>query len=304
MKAVVTIIRQMGIMYILMFIGFIVYRKKIIDEKGSRQMANLLVWVINPLVMLMSYQMEFSMEKLKQLGISFALSLVSMIIGIIIAEIIFKDNGNIDKFAVSFANGGFIGIPLVTNILGAENVFFLSAYFVCFWVLNYTYGIYRISEDKSLVSLKKILGNPGIIAIIVGFLIFISPVKLPKIVYDAFNFIGNTNTPIAMIVLGTYIAESGLTTLFTNKRTYFICFIKLIVIPLIMVGIYKLLPSSLNDIKKVLLIAMSAPVAVTVSMFSQIYGKDYKYAAQLVGLSTLLSLVTIPLIMHIADIVW
>mgnify|MGYP000896133739 FL=1 len=304
MKAVVTIIRQMGIMYILMFIGFIVYRKKIIDEKGSRQMANLLVWVINPLVMLMSYQMEFSMEKLKQLGISFALSLVSMIIGIIIAEIIFKDNQGIDKFAVSFANGGFIGIPLVTNILGAENVFFLSAYFVCFWVLNYTYGIYRISEDKSLVSLKKILGNPGIIAIIVGFLIFISPVKLPKIVYDAFNFIGNTNTPIAMIVLGTYIAESGLTTLFTNKRTYFICFIKLIVIPLIMVGIYKLLPSSLNDIKKVLLIAMSAPVAVTVSMFSQIYGKDYKYAAQLVGLSTLLSLVTIPLIMHIADIVW
>ena len=254
--------------------------------------------------MLISYQMEFSMEKLKQLGISFALSLVSMIIGIIIAEIIFKDNGNIDKLAVSFANGGFIGIPLVTNILGAENVFFLSAYFVCFWVLNYTYGIYRISEDKSLVSLKKILGNPGIIAIIVGFLIFISPVKLPKIVYDAFNFIGNTNTPIAMIVLGTYIAESGLTTLFTNKRTYFICFIKLIVIPLIMVGIYKLLPSSLNDIKKVLLIAMSAPVAVTVSMFSQIYGKDYKYAAQLVGLSTLLSLITIPLIMHIADIVW
>jgi len=304
MKAVVTIIRQMGIMYILMFIGFIVYRKKIIDEKGSRQMANLLVWVVNPIVMLISYQMEFSMEKLKQLGISFALSLVSMIIGIIIAEIIFKDNGNIDKLAVSFANGGFIGIPLVTNILGAENVFFLSAYFVCFWVLNYTYGIYRISEDKSLVSLKKILGNPGIIAIIVGFLIFISPVKLPKIVYDAFNFIGNTNTPIAMIVLGTYIAESGLTTLFTNKRTYFICFIKLIVIPLIMVGIYKLLPSSLNDIKKVLLIAMSAPVAVTVSMFSQIYGKDYKYAAQLVGLSTLLSLITIPLIMHIADIVW
>lgn len=304
MKAVVTIIRQMGIMYILMFIGFIVYRKKIIDEKGSRQMANLLVWVINPLVMLISYQMEFSMEKLKQLGISFALSLVSMIIGIIIAEIIFKDNGNIDKLAVSFANGGFIGIPLVTNILGAENVFFLSAYFVCFWVLNYTYGIYRISEDKSLVSLKNILGNPGIIAIIVGFLIFISPVKLPKIVYDAFNFIGNTNTPIAMIVLGTYIAESGLTTLFTNKRIYFICFIKLIVIPLIMIGIYKLLPSSLNDIKKVLLIAMSAPVAVTVSMFSQIYGKDYKYAAQLVGLSTLLSLITIPLIMHIADIVW
>lgn len=98
--------------------------KKITDEKGSRQMANLLVWVINPIVMLISYQMEFSMEKLKQLGISFALSLVSMIIGIIIAEIIFKDNQGIDKFAVSFANGGFIGIPLVTNVLGVENVFF------------------------------------------------------------------------------------------------------------------------------------------------------------------------------------
>ena len=304
MDVITTIVNQISIMYVLMAIGFIVYRKELINEEGSKQISNLLVWVINPLIMLTRYQMEFSMIKLKELGISFIVSLVAMVIGFIIGEVIFKKHQRIDKFAIGFANAGFIGIPLVTSIMGIEKVFHLSAYLVCFNILSYTYGIYMVSRNKSLITIKSVLLNPGILSVALGILIFISPIKLPSILYNAFNLVGNTNTPIAMILLGTYIAKSKIITLFNDKRAYFVAFIKLIVIPFVILILFKLLPPSLDEIKKVVLIAMSTPVGLTVPMFSQMYGGDYEYGAKLVGLSTLLSLVTIPLILYLANIIW
>ncbi|NRV85776.1 AEC family transporter [Clostridium beijerinckii] len=135
-------------------------------------------------------------------------------------------------------------------------------------------------------------------------LVFISPVKLPELFYDAFNLVGQTNTPIAMILLGTYIAKSKLITLFNDKHAYFVAFIKLIVIPVIIMILFKFLPPYLIEIKKVVLIAMATPVGLTVPMFSQMYGGDYEYGAKLVGLSTLLSLITIPIILYLANVIW
>ncbi|MFW2487189.1 AEC family transporter [Clostridium chromiireducens] len=304
MEIITTIVGQVGIMYVLMAIGFIVYRKELINEEGAKQISNLLVWVINPLIMLTRYQMEFSIDKLKELGISFIVSLFAMLFGFLIGRIIFKREQRIDKFAIGFANAGFIGIPLVTSIMGIDKVFFLSAYLVCFNILSYTYGIYMVSNNKNLVTVKSVLLNPGIIAVALGLLVFISPIKIPKLIYDAFNLVGETNTPIAMILLGTYIARSKIITLFNDGHAYFVASVKLIIIPIIMIILFKFLPSSLSEIKKVVLIAMSTPVGLTVPMFSQMYGGDYEYGAKLVGLSTLLSLVTIPIILYIANIVW
>lgn len=304
MDIISTIVGQVSLMYVLMAIGFIVYRKKLINEEGTKQLSNLLVWVINPLIMLTRYQMEFSLIKLENLGITFLVSLGAMLIGFLIGKIIFKKEQRIDKFAVGFANAGFIGIPLVTSIMGIEQVFFLSAYLVCFNILSYTYGIYMVSRNKNLVTLKSVALNPGILAVVFGLLIFISPIKLPKIIYDAFNLVGNTNTPIAMILLGSYMAKSKLITLFNNKQAYFVAFVKLILIPFVILILFKFLPPYLNDIKKVVLIAMCTPVGLTVPMFSQMYGGDYEYGAKLVGLSTLLSLATIPMILYLANIMW
>lgn len=304
MDIILTIVTQISIMYVLMTIGFIVYRKKLINDEGAKQISNLLVWVINPLIMLTRYQMDFSMDKLIELGISFIVSLGAMLMGFLIGKIIFKRNQRIDKFASGFANAGFIGIPLVTSVIGLDQVFFLSAYLVCFNILSYTYGIYLVSNNKNLITIKSILFNPGIAAVVFGLIIFISPMKLPKFLYDAFNLVGQTNTPIAMILLGTYIGKSKIITLFNNKYAYFVCFIKLILIPIVILIMLKFLPSSLGEIKKVVLIAMSTPVGVTVPMFSQMYGGDYEYGAKLVGLSTLLSLVTIPIILYLSSIIW
>ncbi|WP_160692972.1 AEC family transporter [Clostridium sp. C2-6-12] len=304
MEIISTIIQQVSMMYVLMAIGFVVYRKKLINEEGTKQLSNLLVWVINPLIMLTRYQMEFSMIKLRDLGISFIVSLVAMLLGFLIGEVIFKKDQRINKFAIGFANAGFIGIPLVTSIIGIDKVFFLSAYLVCFNILSYTYGIYMVSGNKKLITAKSLALNPGIIAVILGLLIFISPIKLPDIIFNAFNLVGQTNTPIAMILLGTYIAKSKVITLFLDRQAYFVCFVKLILIPLVIIILFKFLPTELAEIKMVVLIAMSTPVGLTVPMFSQMYGGNYEYGAKLVGLSTLLSLATIPVILYFANILW
>lgn len=304
MEIISTIVEQVSIMYVLMAIGFIVFRKKLINEEGTKQVSNLLVWVINPLIMLTRYQMDFSMIKLKELGISFIISLGAMLIGFIIGEIIFKKDQNIDKFAIGFANAGFIGIPLVTSIMGIDKVFFLSAYLVCFGILSYTYGIYMVSGNRKLITVRSLVLNPGIIAVVFGLLIFISPIKLPTILYSAFNLVGGTNTPIAMILLGTYIAKSKFITLFSDRHAYSVCLVKLIIIPMVIIVLFKFLPAELVEIKMVVLIAMSTPVGLTVPMFSQMYGGNYEYGAKLVGLSTLLSLATIPIILYLANIIW
>lgn len=304
MEIIFTIVQQVSMMYVLMAIGFVVYRKKLVNEEGTKQLSNLLVWVINPLIMLTRYQMEFSMVKLKELGISFVVSLGAMLLGFLIGKIVFKKEQRINKFAVGFANAGFIGIPLVTSIMGIDKVFFLSAYLVCFNILSYTYGIYMVSGNKKLITIKSLALNPGIIAVIFGLLIFISPIKLPSIIFNAFNLVGQTNTPIAMILLGTYIAKSKLISLFSDKYAYFVCFVKLILIPVVVIIIFKFLPYELAEIKMVVLIAMCTPVGLTVPMFSQMYGGNYEYGAKLVGLSTLLSLATIPVILYLANMIW
>lgn len=304
MEIAQTILKQISMMYILMLAGFILYRKNMINDEGTLQMSNLLLWVVNPMLMITRYQMEFSLEKLIELGTSLVLAFLVMVFGIIVGLVFVKRDKKIDQFAIAFANGGFMGIPLVSNILRGDSVFYLSAYLACFAFLSYTYGIYLVSGDKKEVSLKKVLRNPGVIGVMIGLLVFISPIKLPEVLYNACNTVGNINTPLAMIILGTYIAKSKLVDLFTDKNIYYVCFIKLIMVPLLTVLLLKFIPDSLYDIKMVMYIAISTPVGVTIPMLSQLYGNDYEYGARVVGLSTILSLITIPLMIILPGILW
>lgn len=296
------VINQISMMYILTLIGFILYRKGIIKYDGTLQLTNILLWVVNPMIMITRYQMNFSMEKFNELMLSLGLAMCVMVSGLIVARI-FVRNG-IDQFAIGFPNSGFIGIPLVSSILGIDSVFFLSAYLVCFNILSYTYGICLVSGDRKQASIKKIVTNPVVIAVIIGLVIFISPVKLPEPVYNACKSLGSINTPLAMLILGTYIAQSKISNLFTDKRAYYISFVKLIIIPILTAVLLKFIPNSIYDIKMVMYIASVTPTGMTVAMLSQVYGADYSYGARIVGLTTVLSLITIPFALLLPGLIW
>ncbi len=294
------ILGKIGIMYSLIIGGFILYKIGIVNDRIVEKMTFLLVWIINPIIIIGQYQTEFSRQKLFQLIISFGFSFLVMTLGFLIAIKITKNNT--ERLGIGFANSGFIGIPLVSSIIGTHALFYLSAYLAVFNLYAYTYGIYLITKRTTYISLKKILKNPGIIAVISGIFMFIFSIRIPSFLNTIPDISIKLNTPMAMIVLGTYIARMDIVKLITDKRTYFISVIKLIVVPIITFVFLMCFPFVDLEIRQVLVLATATPVALTAPLYSQLFGGDYVHAAKLVGLSTILSLATIPVFVYIMEL--
>jgi len=146
--------------------------------------------------------------------------------------------------------------------------------------------------------------TPAFIGMILGFVIFLSPFKLTGFVQQSFTSIGSINTPVAMLVLGTYLAKSKLIDIFKNKHVYQIAFYRLILIPIIALLVLSLLPMIRPEVRLVLLIASSAPSATILAIFSQRFGHDYAYGAQIISFTNLMCLITIPIVLTSAYALW
>ena len=294
------ILSKIGTMYSLIIIGFILSKLKVISSKAVEKMTFILIWIINPIIIIGQYQTGFSKEKLIQLGISFIFSFLAMTLGFLMAIKISPNNT--ERLGIGFPNSGFIGIPLVSSIIGTHAVFYLSSYLTVFNLYAYTYGIYLITKKTTYISAKRIIRNPGIIAVVVGVLIFIFSIKLPASLNIIFNAGIKLNTPLAMIVLGTYIASMDILELLKDTRVYFISFIKLLGVPLATLIFFMFFPFVQLEIRQVVLLATCTPVGLTAPLYSQLFKGDYIHAARLVGLSTILSLITIPLFVYVMEL--
>ena len=304
MDAALIILKQIIIMFLLMMVGFILRRKNIIDSTGTKQMSDLMIYICNPAIMVNSFNIVFSYDKLKEIGITFVLSVIITIIGIVTAAIFMRKEQASEKFGIVFCNAGFIGIPLIQSVVGKEAIFYLTIYLVSFTLFVWTYGVLLISKGQTKMNFKKIVTNPALISVVLGLIIFISPIKLPEVIYSSFDLLGACNTPLGMIILGAYLANSTMGQIVKNKVGYKVSFYRLVIAPLATIAFLSLIPAEYNDIKLTLLIASSTPVGVMLAIFSQMFSGDYEYGARIVSLSTLLSLLSLPVILSIATILW
>lgn len=299
-----TILVQIIKMFLLMCVGYFIYKKQWINEEGTQQISNILLRVCTPALMISSFNIMFTFETLKTIIWSFLLSSLTIIIGLIVARIIYKGENKIAQFAIAFSNSSFIGIPLVESILGEQAIIYLSAYIVSFYLFTWTIGLYLVSGRRDLISFKLILKSPAVIGLFLGLIVFISPIKLHSVLLSPISMIGNLNTPLAMMVLGTYIAKNDILSIFKSKEAYFISFVRLMVVPFLSLLMLWLVPNAYNEMKMVVLIAASSPVAVMAAMLAQQYGGDFEHSARIVSLSTVLCLVSIPVIMILASMIW
>lgn len=161
-----------------------------------------------------------------------------------------------------------------------------------------------ITGDKSAVSPKKIVTNPIVIAVVIGIILFLLPVSIPPIATTAVSSIAVLNAPVAMIVLGVYLAQTKLTELFTTKIVYVATIVRLVVIPMLTIAVLSLFPSSFQDVRLAILISASAPIGTNVAIFAQLNGMDYTEAVKNICFSTLLSILAVPLIIGFANFVW
>lgn len=314
---------QILIIFIIIAIGVICYKVKLIDDETNNRLSSILLMLVNPMVIFVSYQREFEKELLEGLLISLLLSVITHVISILISHLLIKkkrrkkgiianhsinkyvDNEDVEVERMSsiYSNVGFMGIPLMYGIFGTEGVFYATASVTIFNIFLWTHGVVMMSGNNewSLKSMLKKLLSPSIIAIVLGLICFLFQIMVPDVVFDAFQHVANINTPFAMLIAGVTIGKTDFKKLITNYRLYFIAFIKLLLIPVVLLLIYGMLPIS-NKVFTTAVIMAAAPTATTGILFAIKYKKNAIYSAEIFTVTTLLSAITIPFIVMLAGL--
>ena len=301
MELVVILINQVLIMYILMFAGYMAYKKKLLTDQGAKDIGKILLNIVIPVVVISNFCVEKTPEKTGELFSSILISLVCMALSIAVAYLLFHKKDRIGEFAVSFSNAGFIGIPLVQATFGDHAVFYISMMIVLVNFLQWSYGVYTITDDRSYVDLKVVAKNPIVISVAIGMAIYFSGISMPSIVSRLFTIISNLNTPLAMLVSGVYLAQSDLKEMIRKPDVYYVCLARLIIVPLVVMAVFSFLPFGNTTIKMAILLAGSCPVGSNVTIFAQLFNRDYTKGIEYVCISTLLSILTLPLVVLLAS---
>jgi predicted permease len=306
MSLAISAFNQIMIMFFIILVGMFSFKIKLIDNEVNKKLADLVLMLVNPFVIFISYQREFKASLLTGLLISLVLAAGTHLFGIIFSMLVLRKKKHeadiaIERFAVIYSNCGFIGIPLVNGILGSEGVFYLTAYMTIFNLVLWTHGMITMSGKSDRKSIVKAILSPSVIATVLGFFFFVCKIMLPNNMIEAFSYIGNLNTPLAMLVSGVTFAQTDFIKLLKKLRIYYIAFLKLLCVPIAMLFIF-----SLFDIPRIVLLtailAAATPTAASINLFSIRYNKNYLYASELFAISTILSLLTIPFIMIIANL--
>lgn len=299
------ILYQTLIMLILIIVGIICKKTKIITDDGNKELSKLVLTVVNPIVILMAYQTDYKPQLVKNLLIAFGLSILSYIILIVAAYLLIpqKDEREtqIERFSAIYSNCGFMGIPLVNALFGSEGIFYLTAFLTVFNLVVWTHGIILISGERNLKNIVKVFYSPVIISIVLGIIMFFAQIRLPDIITDSLNFISNLNTPLAMIVSGVTIADTKILKLLKKPGIYYVSFLKLILLPLILIAVFSLFNVN-EQIRITVLVAASAPAAAMCTLQCIRYEKNSLYASEIFAASTILSVVTLPIIVHIDNL--
>ena len=297
------LITQTLIMFILMIIGLIFSKSGLLTANGSKDIANILLYIVIPCVIIRSYITQFTYEKLYGLLLSAILAVFSFAVSIVVSFLAFGTRKPIDNFGTTFCNAGFIGIPLVTAVFGNDAAFYIASFASMLNLLQWTYGIVIITGKRNMINIEKIIINPVTISLIIGLIMFFTGVKLPEIINSTLSFLASMNTPVAMIVLGYYLSCVKIKDLFFNAELYIPTIIRLTLIPVLTLAVLYLLPFGHGQTGMITLISASTPIGTSTAIFAQKFGQDYQKAVCMVCLSTILSIITIPLVMHFAQMI-
>lgn len=301
-----TVFTQVAVLFILIALGFIMGKKGLLDGKGAKQMTDLVLLIVTPCVIINSFIREFDKALFKNLLFSFLIAFLSHILFIVLSEIIFKDKdkkrNSVLKFGAVFSNCGFMSLPLQQAVLGEDGVFYGSAYIALFNIFVWSYGLLTVSGDKKFLTPKKLLINPGIIGVAAGLLIFLFSIPVPTVIKSPVSFMAALNTPIPMIIIGYHLSRCNLLSAFKDKWVIINVAVRTVIFPLLAMLI--MLPMGLDKAVYIsAAISVCAPTAANTTMFASKFGGDTDLSVKLVSLSTVLSIITMPVIISLAQLI-
>ena len=294
MELALIVLRQTLTMAVYMVMGFTLFRMKLITKEGTKSLSNMLVYAIIPAIVLSSFLTERTPEKTVQLGLSALLALGALAIAVITGRLTYG-KFPLGLFAVTFCNCGYFGAPLVSASFGESALFLTVAFIALHNNLQFIYGMSILSGEKMKFRPKDLVNNTILIATVLGLVIYLFDLSssIHPIITGAIRGIASINSPLAMMVLGVYLAQTKIYELFTKAELYKLSAVRLLLIPAVTFLFLWPLPVE-SVMKYAVLIVASAPIGVNVAAYSDIVGGDYGYGCQMVTLCTLLSIVVLP----------
>ncbi|MGN0638810.1 MAG: AEC family transporter [Huintestinicola sp.] len=310
-------VRQIAVMFILVALGFLCGKIKLIDKETNSKLSSFVLEVVNPVLIFMSYQQEFDMELLKGLGMALVLGFISYGVMILLLAILYRknhsDEGLVEQFAAIYSNCAFMGIPLINGLFGSEGVFYLTGYVTVFNIMVWTHGVIFFGGKEQKTSLKKVLTSPAIIATAMGLVTFLlrpvlSGISFPGFVtaavgtvLSAADYVGGMNTPLAMLCAGVTISGTVIGEHIRNVGVYRASALRLIVCPVLFWLIFRWFPIP-HTVFMVVMAAAGCPAAATGTMFAIRYKKCPEMAAVIFAVTTLLSAVTLPIMVILGSV--
>lgn len=289
-------------LFLIILIGVYGTKKHIINDDVNKGLRRILLEITLPLLVINSFSFSFDEGMGRNIITAFIYSILFMILGGIISYILLKplkgEKKKILHFANFFSNCGFIGFPIINSIFGAEGVVYTSIFNMGFTIFLWTYGVMIFSDKLSKENIKKVLLNPSIIAVYIGIPIMIFNIKLPASILDTTKIVGDMTAPISMIIVGSILSKVKIKSIFKEASVYYGALIKLIVIPLAIYMI-KLIIKDNSSVIDTIIVIQAMPAAAMTSIFAADFDKEKEYGAIVVFVTTLLSIITIPVIVKV-----
>lgn len=309
-----SLLSTIATLFLLLVAGYVARKVGIINDVASKNLSKLVVQLGQPMLIIGSLlSVEFSVDNLKH---GLTLIVCGFLMHAILAALAYLfcrpirdlDERKITEFASVFGNCGFIGFPILKALYGNIGLFWGAFFIISFHLSLWTWGISIYARKRPDIKLtpKKIILNFGTVPCIIGFLLYVSQaipgMIIPGFVRDFLTYLSNLCTPITMLITGALLATRTAKQIFGNKNIYYLSVVKLLVMPMIILAITSLLGFA-PEIVMLLTVMAAMPSAAMVSMLSELYDVNPGYASQAVGTTTLLSTLTLPIVLYVAQIV-
>lgn len=302
----ITVFTQVSVLMLMIAVGFIAAKTGIMTEAGAACCTDIALIIATPCVIIKSLARRFDAAVMKSLLLAIALTLLVQVLMITLGTLLLRSKDlrrqRTLRFGSIFANCGFMSLPLQEVMLGADGTLYGSAYVIMFNLVVWSYGVYLISGDKRYIQPKKLFVNPGIAGLLIGLIIFVFSVPVPRVLSSTVNYLAAIYTPLPMLIIGYHLSKTNVLKAFKDFQCIIAVLLRLIVYPLVSLGVLYLF-----GIRGTLLvsaiISLSAPVAAVTTMFSSKFGGgDTALSVDMVSLSTVLSIVTMPAVITLAQL--
>lgn len=296
-----TIVVTMCKLFFAMAIGFYLFKRKVLNEDVNKRLSAIILDITAPALVLSSAASVgegSESEVVLMLIAGIAVYILLLLISVFIVKVLRvpKDCEGIYRCMIIFANTSFMGYPVVSALYGDFAVFYTTVFHFSYNVLFYTYAIYIMAKDAGAISKfePKRLINNGVIAAVLALVIYFAGISMPDILLEPLSFVGNVTMPLSMIVIGGNMASYTLGDIFKEKRMLVMVVVRLILIPtLAFAGMCCVTDN--KTLIGIVVTTLGMPVGAMVAMGSSPYEKQGKIGSIGVVITTLCSIVTIPL---------